>query len=218
MRCCLPLRKRRRLRDQFPFEAQSRGLYAPCVRFAAGVTPAPRNTRLRLVPTLCRDRTFTCRVPLERFRHVVRATWFPLSPSFAWRNSRGNVRAHRVKNPDGPVQVERLTVPIGGCGVGADPDVGRLQMRVGRRECMTCPNWSFRRDGYRPAVGPEEADVAALLHLHGHPSLVDGPMMTPADQHEVVEARRAAVAHRAKSSSLSSVSRVATRVMARTFE
>ena len=30
------------------FGAPSRGLHAPCVRFAAGVTPAPRNTRFRL--------------------------------------------------------------------------------------------------------------------------------------------------------------------------
>ena len=90
VRCCLPLRKRRRLRDQFPFEAQLRGLHTPCVRFAAGVTPAPRNTRFRLVPTPCRDRTFTCRVPLESFRHVLRATWLPLPPGLAWRNSRGN--------------------------------------------------------------------------------------------------------------------------------
>ncbi len=39
VRYCLPLRKQRRLREQFPFEAQSRGLHTPYVRFAAGVTP-----------------------------------------------------------------------------------------------------------------------------------------------------------------------------------
>ena len=31
------------------------------------------------------------------FRHVMRATWLPLPPGFAWRNSRGNVSAPRVR-------------------------------------------------------------------------------------------------------------------------
>lgn len=30
---------------QYTFEAQSHGLWTPCVRFAAWVTPSPRNTR-----------------------------------------------------------------------------------------------------------------------------------------------------------------------------
>ena len=37
------------------FEAQSRGLHALCVRFAAGVAPGPRNTRFRLVASLDRS-------------------------------------------------------------------------------------------------------------------------------------------------------------------
>ena len=41
-------------------EALSRGLQTPCVRFAAGVAPGPRNTRFRLVANLCRFRTCTC--------------------------------------------------------------------------------------------------------------------------------------------------------------
>ena len=36
------------------FEALSRALHALCVRFAAGVTPRPRNTRFRLVASLDR--------------------------------------------------------------------------------------------------------------------------------------------------------------------
>ena len=44
----------RRLRIA-PFEAQSRGLHALCVRFAAGVAPGPRNTRFRLVASLDRS-------------------------------------------------------------------------------------------------------------------------------------------------------------------
>ena len=38
----------------FPFEALSRSSHAPCVRFAAGVAPRPRNTRFRLVTNLYR--------------------------------------------------------------------------------------------------------------------------------------------------------------------
>jgi hypothetical protein len=53
-RCCLPLRKPRRLRVHFPSEAPSRGSHAPCVPFAVGVTPAPRNTRFQPVANLCR--------------------------------------------------------------------------------------------------------------------------------------------------------------------
>ena len=37
------------------FGAPSRGLHALCVRFAAGVTPGPRNTRFRLVASLDRS-------------------------------------------------------------------------------------------------------------------------------------------------------------------
>ena len=44
------------------FGARSRGLQTPCVRFAAGVAPAPRNTRFRSVASLNRYRNFTCRV------------------------------------------------------------------------------------------------------------------------------------------------------------
>src|SRR5690606_10752027 len=50
--------KRRRLHNTFHFEAQSRGLLAPCVRFAARLAPAPRNTRFRLVASLLPVRDF----------------------------------------------------------------------------------------------------------------------------------------------------------------
>ncbi len=80
----------------FPFEALSRGLHPPCVRFVTGLATRQRNTRFRAVASLSRDRTLTCGVPIESFRHVCRATWLPLSPSFAWRNFRRNVSATRV--------------------------------------------------------------------------------------------------------------------------
>ncbi len=144
VRCCLPLRKRRRLRNQFPFEAQSRGLHTPCVRFAAGVAPGPRNTRFRLVPTLCRDRISTCWVPLESFRHVVRATWLPLSPGFTWRNSRGNVATPGVRCRHG-AHASRA----GGRGARCRPQDA---------DHPTCH--PARPHGPRPSRRPELADAA----------------------------------------------------------
>ncbi len=51
-----------------PVEALSRGLSTPCVRFAAGVAPGPRNTRFRLVANHYRARTLTCWVTQGGFR------------------------------------------------------------------------------------------------------------------------------------------------------
>src|SRR5690606_34200567 len=53
------------------FGAQSRGLLAPCARFAARLAPAPRNTRFQLVASLCWSGTLTRRVPLEAFRQII---------------------------------------------------------------------------------------------------------------------------------------------------
>jgi hypothetical protein len=49
------------------FGAQSRSSRTPCVRFAAGVAAAPRNTRFRLVANLCRAGVATCWAPSEGF-------------------------------------------------------------------------------------------------------------------------------------------------------
>jgi len=59
--CCLPLFRPRRLRH-VTFEAQSHSLHAPCVRFAGGITPTPRNTRFRWVANPYRFGTCTRRV------------------------------------------------------------------------------------------------------------------------------------------------------------
>ena len=50
-----------------PFEAQSHGLQAPCVRFAGEVTPAPRNTRFRWMANPYRLGTCTRRVAIRGF-------------------------------------------------------------------------------------------------------------------------------------------------------
>jgi len=47
-----------------PFEAQSHGLQAPCVRFAGEVTPAPRSTRFRWMANPYRFGTCTRRVAI----------------------------------------------------------------------------------------------------------------------------------------------------------
>src|SRR3990172_6757113 len=47
--------------------APSPGLHAPCVRFAARITPPPRNTRFRLAAHLCRVGLATHWVPHEGF-------------------------------------------------------------------------------------------------------------------------------------------------------
>jgi hypothetical protein len=50
------------------YEALSHSLHAPCVRFAGGIAPAPRNTRFRWMANPYRVRTFTCWVAVRGFR------------------------------------------------------------------------------------------------------------------------------------------------------
>ena len=52
---------------EFLFGVQSRGLSTPCVRFAADVAVAPRNTRFRLVASLCRAGLESRRDPSKGF-------------------------------------------------------------------------------------------------------------------------------------------------------
>ena len=58
----LPSNARRRPSHSMHFGAQSRGLRAPCERFASGVTPGPRITRFRLAADLGRMGLDTHRV------------------------------------------------------------------------------------------------------------------------------------------------------------
>ena len=61
-RCDLPSNARRRPSHSMHFGAQSRGLRAPCERFAPWVTPGPRITRFRLAADLGRMGLVTHRV------------------------------------------------------------------------------------------------------------------------------------------------------------
>ena len=67
------------------FEAPSHGLHTPCVRFAAGVTPAPRNTRFRWMASPFRFGTHTRRVTVKGFRSSRSSISRPPFPGFAWR-------------------------------------------------------------------------------------------------------------------------------------
>ena len=54
------------------FEARSRSLYAPCVRFAAAITRGPRNTRFRGGGWPFRGQDFfSCGVSLQGFGYVI---------------------------------------------------------------------------------------------------------------------------------------------------
>ncbi len=64
---------------------------APCVRFAAGVAPGPRNTRFRLAGQPWPGQVFHLLGRKEGFRHV--NPWLPPPPSFAWRKT--GTSAHR---------------------------------------------------------------------------------------------------------------------------
>jgi len=86
LRCCLPSSRRRRLPQCGHFGAQSHGLHARCLRFAAAVTR--RHARLAsgwwLVPL---PGGIARRVRSGRFRpldHVI--SWRPPSQAFPWRS------------------------------------------------------------------------------------------------------------------------------------
>ncbi len=71
--CCLPPFRTRRLRKD-TFEARSHGPHAICGRFAGGVAPTPRNTRLRRMANpyrlgICARRVTIRGFKLLHFRH-----------------------------------------------------------------------------------------------------------------------------------------------------
>ncbi len=86
LRCCRRSENDDGSQRSVHFEAQSRGFRTPCVRFAAGVTPAPRNTRFRLVASLCRA-DLSRRVPLKVSVSYMTSSF----PGFAWRTIQLNL-------------------------------------------------------------------------------------------------------------------------------
>lgn len=106
------------------FRGLQRGPHAPCVRFAAEVTLAPRNTRFRLVASLRRAESIR-RVPSRgfsnRLHHILLSQALPgaisaVSVPFSFRTSVEDPEAvliatsSRLDHFRSPDQVEVLTV------------------------------------------------------------------------------------------------------------
>ena len=86
--CCLPQLEKRRLSQCLDFGAQSHGLSARCLRFAAFLpgfpVVQPRKTRLPVGDHPCWAGLSPARVPCEV---STLSTSFPPHPSFAWRTA-----------------------------------------------------------------------------------------------------------------------------------
>ena len=78
------------------FEARSRGLQTLCVRFAARVDPAPRNTRFRLVTSLAGVRIRTCWVAKKVSVIAVRLPGSLLHPALPRATSDCRVEERRA--------------------------------------------------------------------------------------------------------------------------
>ena len=96
----LPPNARRRPSHSMHFGAQSRGLRAPCERFAPWVTPGPRITRFRLAADLGRMGLDTHRVSNKvskiTSRHLV-----PLDRAFPATRVGARIRSPDAKGPSG---------------------------------------------------------------------------------------------------------------------
>ena len=99
----------------------------------------------------------------------------------------------RSRRDDGPIQVESFAKPVRCCGVWSDPEAGRLQVRVGRRQCGARPGGRGWNNGNGPTVRPEEASFSVIPQLDPESLFVHGAVVTSARQNEVVAPRRAAV-------------------------
>ena len=157
--CGLPLFVQRRLRE-LAFEAQSHGLHAPCVRFAAGVAPGPRNTRFRWIASPYRSGTFTRRVTIRGFR----SSGFPLHvlpplPGLAWRK--------RITQPR---KWDTLSVNVTGksspasCGIEGGSRGGASPLsRVIAGEPR--PDLAINRYGLKPSPPPRDLQSSPLTPL-----------------------------------------------------
>ena len=128
----LPSNARRRPSHSMHFGAQSRGLRAPCERFAPWVTPGPRITRFRLAADLGRMGLDTHRVSNKvskiTSRHLVpldRA--FPATRVVA-RIVTGPHEAHR-QDPHRPMRYD----------TGRPSSVIRLRISQPRTTSLPCP-------------------------------------------------------------------------------
>ena len=74
-----------------------------------------------------------------------------------------------------------------------DPEAGRLQVRVVRRQCRSRPGGSRWYVGKGATVRPEEANLTAIPELDSESLLVHGSVVTSTHKEKVVEPRRATV-------------------------
>ncbi len=100
-------------RRQKSLGAQSRGSRTPCVRFAAGIAPGPRNTRFRPVANRCRAGVGTRRVPIRGFSF---SGLLPPLPGLSWRTN-----SYFAPNPGSSPSPNRSSC---GFGLGGRRKVG----------------------------------------------------------------------------------------------
>ena len=150
--------------------APSRGLHALCVRFAAGVTPGPRNTRFPLVANL--DRAGLSPAGSRRRFPACLSLYiaFPPSPSFAWRNEmtlawcpKRTRTAHHPTNEGLPsTSTGARPMSVGSAGTGADcKKISQAIFPAGRLG----QGVPFRHRAAPPAPGRDGSGVFAQANL-----------------------------------------------------
>ena len=143
----LPSNARRRPSQTMHFGAQSRGLRAPCERFAPGVSPGPRITRFRLAADLGRMGLVTHRVSNKvskiTSRHLV-----PLDRAFpahalVHESSRARTR------PTDRIFTGRCDMTLVGiwsawAAIASDHVFGHVEGLGGRAGCPRSRRWHAR--------------------------------------------------------------------------
>ena len=78
-------------------------------------------------------------------------------------------------------------MPVRRGGIGVDGDAGGIEMRIGRRQGRPGPGWRQRSDGNVSAVRSKEGRVPVGAQVNGVSLFVHRPVVTSAQQHQVVE-------------------------------
>ena len=180
------------------FGAQSRGLRAPCERFAPWVTPGPRITRFRLAADLGRMGLVTHRVSNKvskiTSRHLV-----PLDrafPAHALVHGSFADREDAARATDGSLLPQRAVECRGEC-----PVAHRFPRRHPRIPVRTKVEWAAvtsatgRGDLVDPgceAVGPRVVELLVL----GFVPQGDGPVLCVIEQGRSGETRRGEIPDR----------------------
>ena len=108
-----------------------------------------------------------------------------------WRLLAGRLRG-RPRTPqlvDHPIQVQTLATPVGCEGVGIEIDALPPEPSAYRRQRPARPVGRRRRFRQRTTVRLEETDVSVGIQGDAEPVLVHRPVVTAAQQHQVVKGR-----------------------------